>query len=217
MPPEQAIGAVDQIGKPSDVFGLGAILCVILTGKPPYVGADAESNRQLAARAKLDDAFARLDAVGAEPELIASPSAASRLNPRTGPRTPARSRKRSPALRADSERRARQAEMDRARAEVKNAEERKRRRVKYALALSVLGLLAVASLAAWWVDSVRSARRSRSVGPRTRAKDPGWPGRGPPPDAPERHRARCARGTERGASPARARMEPGRRPSAGGH
>ena len=38
MPPEQAIGAVDQIGKRSDVFGLGAILCVILTGKPPYVG-----------------------------------------------------------------------------------------------------------------------------------------------------------------------------------
>ena len=61
MPPEQAIGAIDQIGKHSDVFGLGAILCVILTGKPPYAAADAESNRQLAARAKLDDAFARLD------------------------------------------------------------------------------------------------------------------------------------------------------------
>ena len=71
MPPEQAIGAIDQVGKHSDVFGLGAILCVILTGKPPYVGADAESNRQLAARAKLGDAFARLDSCGAETELIA--------------------------------------------------------------------------------------------------------------------------------------------------
>ena len=35
MPPEQAIGAVDQIDARSDVFGLGAILAVILTGQPP--------------------------------------------------------------------------------------------------------------------------------------------------------------------------------------
>src|SRR5262249_45432516 len=67
MPPEQAIGAVDQVDARSDVFGLGAILCVILTGKPPYAGGDAESTRQLAARARLDDAFARLGACGVEP------------------------------------------------------------------------------------------------------------------------------------------------------
>src|SRR5262249_30502834 len=49
----------------------GAILCAILTGQPPYVGADAEATIQLAARARLDDAFARLAACGAEPELVA--------------------------------------------------------------------------------------------------------------------------------------------------
>jgi serine/threonine protein kinase len=43
MPPEQAIGAVDQIDSRSDVFGLGAVLCAILTGHPPFRGADAES------------------------------------------------------------------------------------------------------------------------------------------------------------------------------
>src|SRR5437763_12315976 len=48
MPPEQAIGAVDQVDARSDVFGLGAILCVILTGRPPFVGDTAESTRQLA-------------------------------------------------------------------------------------------------------------------------------------------------------------------------
>jgi len=40
MPPEQAIGAIDQVDQRSDVFGLGAILCAILTGQPPYLGAD---------------------------------------------------------------------------------------------------------------------------------------------------------------------------------
>jgi len=40
MPPEQAIGAVGLVDERSDVFGLGAILCVILTGQPPYVGRD---------------------------------------------------------------------------------------------------------------------------------------------------------------------------------
>jgi serine/threonine protein kinase len=45
MPPEQAIGAVDQLDQRSDVFGLGAVLCALLTGKPPCVGADAFAAR----------------------------------------------------------------------------------------------------------------------------------------------------------------------------
>ena len=39
MPPEQARGDVRHLDKRSDVFGLGAILCEILTGKPPYLGS----------------------------------------------------------------------------------------------------------------------------------------------------------------------------------
>src|SRR5262249_23151722 len=53
MPPEQAIGAIDQIDRRSDVFGLGAVLCALLTGQPPFVAPDGESARQLSARAKL--------------------------------------------------------------------------------------------------------------------------------------------------------------------
>lgn len=41
MPPEQARGQIDQINSHSDVYSLGAILYEILSGNPPYRGADS--------------------------------------------------------------------------------------------------------------------------------------------------------------------------------
>src|SRR5262249_17983313 len=124
MPPEQAIGAVAQVDKRSDVFGLGGILCVILTGQPPYLGADSESTRQLAARAKLEDCFARLDGCGAEPELVALAKRCLAAEKDDRPADAGEVARAVANLRADAERRARQAEMDRARAEVQATEER---------------------------------------------------------------------------------------------
>src|SRR5262249_44776498 len=45
MAPEQAAGEIAKIDERSDVFGLGAVLCTILTGRPPYEGPTAFSVR----------------------------------------------------------------------------------------------------------------------------------------------------------------------------
>src|SRR5262245_8664322 len=70
MPPEQANGYVANLDRRCDVFGLGAILCEILTGKAPYVGRSAEEVRRKAANGDLADALARLDGCGIDQELI---------------------------------------------------------------------------------------------------------------------------------------------------
>jgi tRNA A-37 threonylcarbamoyl transferase component Bud32 len=64
MAPEQARGEADRVGKTSDVFGLGGILCVTLTGQPPYTRA----GEVLAG--DVTEAFARLDGCGADSELV---------------------------------------------------------------------------------------------------------------------------------------------------
>ena len=71
MPPEQAIGAVHEVDRRSDVFGLGGILAAILTGRPPFVGDTAETTRVMAARGETRGCFERLDGCGADPDLVA--------------------------------------------------------------------------------------------------------------------------------------------------
>src|SRR5262245_33528548 len=146
MPPEQAIGAVDRIDARSDVFSLGGILCAVLTGRPPYVADTTEATRQLAARARLDDAHARLAACGAEPELVALCRRCLAPEPDDRPRDAGAVAAEVAALRAAAEERARRAELDRVRA----AEQVKRRRaLQAASGVVVLVLLAGLGCSRW--------------------------------------------------------------------
>jgi hypothetical protein len=70
MPPEQARGLPDADPR-TDVFGLGGLLCEILTGEPPYVGPDAATVTRLAAAGDQSELTRRLANSGADRALVA--------------------------------------------------------------------------------------------------------------------------------------------------
>ena len=71
MPPEQANGKVEETDERSDVFSLGAILCELLTGQPPYGGGDGAPVLVQAAIGNLEAARGRIEACQADAELKA--------------------------------------------------------------------------------------------------------------------------------------------------
>jgi eukaryotic-like serine/threonine-protein kinase len=67
---EQARGWLQDIDKRTDVFGLGAILCEILTGYPPYRGQSAKEVMLKAYTADLGETLDRLEASRAPAPLV---------------------------------------------------------------------------------------------------------------------------------------------------
>ena len=162
MPPEQALGEIDRLDERSDVFGLGAILCEILTGSPPYTGEDGLTVFRLASRGKLDDCFERLEESSADEELKAIVRDCLALEPDDRPRNAAALTDRVQAYLASVDERLKQAEFDRLEATTRAAEERKRRKVIMALAATVL-LTCGTATAGWLWGKEKDATIARAA------------------------------------------------------
>jgi tetratricopeptide (TPR) repeat protein len=178
MAPEQAIGAIHEIDARTDVFGLGGILATVLTGRPPFVGDTAETTRVQAARGEVAECFGRLDACGADPEMVALAKRCLAPKREDRPDDAAAVAQAVHALRVAADDRARRAEVDAAAARVQAAEQRKRRRVQLGMASAIAVLLAVGGGVAAWLavratgaeaDARREAVRSAEARARTRA------------------------------------------------
>ncbi|MEM1447565.1 MAG: protein kinase [Planctomycetota bacterium] len=167
MPPEQARGDVERLDERADVFALGAILCEILTGAPPYVGERAEILMQ-AAQAELDDAYARLDASEADAALVDLAKRCLVAAPQARPRSASMVAEAVREYVGGVEERANEARVEAAEARVRVAEERKARRLTLMLAGSVLALISVGGGSWFWIDRAR-ARDAAEASARERA------------------------------------------------
>jgi serine/threonine-protein kinase len=150
MAPEQARGDIDLVDERTDVFGLGAILCEILSGKPPFPGKGAESLRK-AQTGQLGEALAGLDQCGADADLIALAKRCLAVEPWDRVRDAGVVAQEVTACLHSVEARLRQAELERTAAEVKTREERKRRKLTVGLAAAVLALVLVGGSGALWL------------------------------------------------------------------
>ena len=128
MAPEQASGEIRSLDARSDVFGLGAILCQILIGRPPYAGRDYNELRIKAIRGDLRETLELLHLAPVEAELVNLCKRCLSLKMEDRPADGQSVAKEVEQFRAQTEARARQAELDRKAAEIRVAEEAKRRK-----------------------------------------------------------------------------------------
>jgi serine/threonine-protein kinase len=158
MAPEQARGLVEEVDRRSDVFGLGAILCEVLTGEPPYTGPDAQAVHRQASQADLASARTRLRGCGADPELVRL--AEHCLAPAKADR-PADAGAVAEAVAAylgGVEERLQQERLERERQRVRALEQRRRRKLWLGLGAAVLAALGLAAGGWLYLQGQRSQR-----------------------------------------------------------
>jgi eukaryotic-like serine/threonine-protein kinase len=147
MAPEQARGLVAEVDRRSDVFGLGGILCEILTGGPPYIGPDSMSVRLQAMEGRPDEVSARLGGCGADSELIQLARRCLAPNPADRPANGGEVASAVAAYLSGVQERLQQERVARERQEDRAAEGRRRHRILVAATLSVSLTLALGVVA----------------------------------------------------------------------
>jgi serine/threonine-protein kinase len=154
MPPEQARGEIDQLDERADVFALGAILCEILTGEAAFPGDSSEALDD-AREARLEHAWTRLGACGADDELVAL--AKSCLVPRRGERLRDAGvvAQRFAEYQASVDQRARALEVAAVEARARAVGERRRRRLTLTWAAVLLAAVVVGGSAIVWSQNQR--------------------------------------------------------------
>jgi serine/threonine protein kinase/tetratricopeptide (TPR) repeat protein len=176
MPSEQARGDLARVDERSDVFSLGAILCEILTGTPPYEGLDIAVVLAMASRGRLEEAHHRLAGCGADEELVRL--ARECLSPERDarPRHAGVIAERMGRHLASLEARALEARIVAAEARVKEEAARRRQRLTLALAGAVLFSLLLGGGGYVWIDKDRAARATRAAREieRALAEAQGW-------------------------------------------
>jgi tetratricopeptide (TPR) repeat protein len=149
MAPEQARS--EAVTQRSDVFALGAMLCEILTGAPPFAGDGAGARPfDVLARvrqADLSSALARLDRCGADAELVCLARKCLSPRPDDRPADGVAVAERVGSHLAGLQERLRRAEVGQARAEARAEGERTRRRLAIGLAAAVLAVVALGGAA----------------------------------------------------------------------
>jgi serine/threonine-protein kinase len=163
MAPEQAAGQIERLDERCDVFSLGAILCEILIGRPPYEAPDTDSLRIKALTADQAEALALLGEPQIDGDLASLARSCLERNPDRRPADAAAVAEAMERYLGGVQERLRQAELARAEAQVKAQEERKRRRITAYLAAAILATFGVGVAAYYGVSQQQQARRQQTA------------------------------------------------------
>jgi eukaryotic-like serine/threonine-protein kinase len=161
MAPEQARGETGTIDERADVFALGSILCEVLTGAPAFTGRNSGEIQRKAALGDTADAMARLEVCVADSELAALAKDCLAREPVDRPRDARAVADRMTAYLVGVQERLHASERERAVAEARAIEERRKRKWQLGLAASIaVFLLAGAAGMAAFATVVRSKNQA---------------------------------------------------------